>query len=139
MAKTLLYRLFGVGKIPWQLRSQLQLERVVLIDEGIAGSVTFLDFRAPGRYSSWRKQWFSGAIALTEARLVAQQYSNRAIDVPLTDERLRSMRFAVEAGSTLVVAFDASLFHQDWSGTIEYRFRTPMAQAFRDKLVSGPG
>jgi hypothetical protein len=139
MAKTLLYRLFGVGKIPWQLRSQLQLERVVLLDEGIAGSVTFLDFRAPGRYSNWRKQWFSGAIALTEVRLVAQQYSNRAIDVPLTDERLRRMKFSVEAGSTLVVAFDASLFHQDWSGTIEYRFRTEMAQAFLDKLVSGPG
>jgi hypothetical protein len=48
MAKTLLYRLFGVGKISWQLSSTLKVEGIVLLDEGISGSVTYLNFRAPG-------------------------------------------------------------------------------------------
>lgn len=136
MAKTLLYRLFGVGKIPWQLSSTLKIEGIVLLDEGISGSVTYLNFRAPGKYSNWRKVWFTGAIALTQARLVGLQYSNPVINVPVTDERLRSMRFSVEAGNTLVVAFDPALFHSDWSGTIECRFRTSQAESFLEKLVA---
>ncbi len=73
MAKTLSYRLFGVGKVPRQLSATLQSEGILLLDEGIAGSVTYLDFRAPGRRSNWRRQWFTGAIALTRVRLIAFQ------------------------------------------------------------------
>src|SRR2546430_14379501 len=80
MAKTLLYRLFGVGSVPRQLSATLQSEGIVLLDEGIAGSVTYLDFRAPGKRSNWRRQWFTGTIALTQVRLVALQYSNTAIN-----------------------------------------------------------
>jgi hypothetical protein len=47
MAKTLLYRLFGVGKIHGQLSATLQSEGVVLLDEGIPASVTYLDFARP--------------------------------------------------------------------------------------------
>ena len=137
MAKTLSYRLFGVGKVPRQLSATLQSEGILLLDEGIAGSVTYLDFRAPGRRSNWRRQWFTGAIALTRVRLIAFQYSNTAINVPVTDERMRSMRFSVEGETTLVVAFDPALFHDDWSGTMEYRFRTSQARAFMEKLMSG--
>jgi len=137
MTKTLLYRLFGVGKIPRQLSATLQSEGILLLDEGIAASVTYLDFRAPGKYSNWRRQWFPGAIALTQVRLVALQYSNMAINVPVTDERMRSLRFSVEEQTTLVIAFDPALFHNDWSGTMEYRFRTSQAQVFLEKLMSG--
>ena len=137
MAKTLLYRLFGVGKIPAQLSGELKSENVILLDEGIPGSVTYLDFRAPGKRSSWRRQWFTGAIALTQTRLVALQYANIGINVPVTDERIRQMRFSKEADDTLLVAFDPALFHNDWSGTIEYRFRSSQAQAFLEKLSRG--
>jgi hypothetical protein len=137
MTRPLSYRLFGVGKIPGQLSATLQSEGIVLLDEGIAASVTYLDFRAPGKRSNWRRQWFTGAIALTQVRLVALQYSTTAINVPADDERLRSMRFSVEEETTLVVAFDPALFHDDWSGTMEYRFRTSQAQAFMEKLMSG--
>ena len=134
MAKSLLYRLFGVGKIPAQLRAALQSEIIVLLDEGISGSVTYLDFRAPGKRFNWRRQWFTGAIALTETRLVALQYSSLIVNVPVTDERMQRMRFSAEDDTTLLAAFDPGLFHNDWSGTIEYRFHTSQARAFPQKL-----
>ena len=134
MTKSLLYRLFGVGKIPESLAAQLKGEGMLLSDEGIKGSVTYIDFRAPGKYSNWRRQWYTTAIALTEARLVALRNSQPIINVPLADERIRSMQFSLEKSDTLLVAFNAALFHQDWSGTIEYRFRTEQAQAILDKL-----
>ena len=134
MAKTLSYRLFGLGKIPEPLRRTLDGEGLLLMDEGIPGSVTYVDFRSPGRVASWKRQWFGGAIALTRVRLFALQYARTIIDVPLADERIRGMRFSLEAGTTLLVAFDAGLFHADWSGQIEYRFRTEQASAFLEKL-----
>ena len=134
MAKTLLYRLFGLGKVPAHLMATFNSEGILAFDEGIKGSVTYRDFRAPGKYSAWRRKWFTGSIILTKARLVALQSLSQAIDVPLTDKRIRSLRISVEKEDILLIAFDPSLFHPDWSGTIEYRFRTTEAEAFVEKL-----
>jgi len=128
MPKTLLYRLFGVGRMPQQWRAAIDPEGVVLRDEGIGGSVTYRDFSAPGKRFVWRKVAFSGSIALTKTRLLALQYANPAINVPLDDQRLKQMQFSVEGEDKLLVAFNANLFHSDWSGTIEYRFRTEQAR-----------
>ncbi|MET0753213.1 MAG: hypothetical protein ABWZ66_07560, partial [Pyrinomonadaceae bacterium] len=132
MSKSLLYRLFGIGKIPAQYQAILAGEGVVLSDEGVKGSVTYRNFRSPTRYSNWKRQWYPASIALTNSRLLAFAYSNPIIDVPLNDARFGQLQFSLEAAGTLLVAFDASLFHIDWSGTIEYRFRTTQAQAFLD-------
>jgi hypothetical protein len=134
MSKSILYRLFGIGKIPAQYQTALTGEGVILSDEGIKGSVTYRNFRSPTRYSNWKRQWYPASIALTNTRLLAFAYSNPIIDVPLTDERFRQMQFSLEDAGTLLVAFDASLFYDDWSGTIEYRFQTPQAQNLLDKL-----
>lgn len=134
MAKTFLYRLFGAGKVPAPLTAELKREGILLLDEGIRGSVTYLNFRSPGRYANWKRQWYTSAIVLTEIRLLALRHSNPIINVPLADERFHHMRFSLEAGDTLLVVFDAALFHSDWSGTIEYRFRTPQAQQFLNRL-----
>ena len=116
------------------LMAQLKSEGVLLMDEGLKGSVTYLDFRSPGRYTNWRRQWYTASIVLTQTRLLALRYTNETINVPLADERLRRLQISLEEGDTLCVAFDPSIFHDDWSGTIEYRFRTTQAQAFLDTL-----
>jgi hypothetical protein len=139
MAHTLLYRLFGVGRISAQWRTMLESEGLVLVDEGIAGSVTYRDFRAPGKRSAWRKVAFSGSIALTKIRLLALHYANPAINIPFDDERFKQLRISVEGEQTLLVAFDPSLFHNDWSGTMEYRFHTSQAQALFEILCERGG
>lgn len=134
MTKSLLYRVFGVGKIPESMAAQLKEEGLLLLDEGIKGSVTYLNFRSPGRYTNWRRQWYTASIALTQTRLLGLRFSQTIINVPLADERIGKMNFSLETSGALLVAFDAGLFHQDWSGKIEYRFRTMYGQAFLDKL-----
>ena len=137
MMKSLLYRLFGAGKIQEPLMAQLKSEGLLLMDEGIKGSVTYLDFRSPGRYSNWRRQWYTASIVLTRTRLLAFRYASEIINLPLADERLRRLQVSLEEGDTLCISFDPSIFHDDWSGTIEYRFRTPQAQAFIEALRAG--
>jgi hypothetical protein len=134
MAKTLLYRLFGLGKIPEQFRSTLNSEGLVLLDEGIKASLTYRDFRAPGKRFGWRRQWFTGCIALTKVRLVALQYSSQAINVPFDDERIRRLQISIEGDETLLISFDPNLFHPDWSGTMEYRFQSSQAKEFLERF-----
>lgn len=135
MKKTFLYRFFGLGKIPAQYASAISAEGVILSDEGIKGTITYLNFRSPQRISNWKRQWYTLAIALTNTRLLAFQYSIPAFDVLLADARFGELNFSVEDETILLIAFDASLFHSDWSGNLEYRFFTPYAQDFLGKLL----
>jgi hypothetical protein len=134
MTKSLFYRLFGIGKVPPQLAAQLNNEFTLILDEGSKGSVTHLDFRSPQRYANWKRQWFTGSILLTEARLVALRFSQIIVDVAYLDERIKQMNFSVDGAGELLISFDASLFRQDWSGRIEYRFQTAFSQAVLDRL-----
>jgi hypothetical protein len=134
MTKSLFYRLFGIGKVPPQLAAQLNNEFTLILDEGSKGSVTHLDFRSPQRYANWKRQWFTGSILLTEARLVALRFSQIIVDVAYLDERIKQMNFSVDGAGELLISFDASLFRQDWPGRIEYRFQTAFSQAVLDRL-----
>ena len=134
MRKTLGYKLFGMGKIPPALMTELQSELIEVSDEGIHGSVTTKNFRSPGKRENWRRIWFGGAIAVTGTRLVALQHSKFAINVPFFDDRFRLMNISLEPTDTILIAFDASLFHADWSGQIEYRYRTPLAPNLHEAI-----
>src|SRR6266480_2837346 len=116
MTRSLLYRLFGAGKISDPLLSQLQSEGLVALEEGVKGSATFRNFRKPGMRSFYRRQWCTASIALTKKRLFAQWYSNTIVDLPLDDKRIQAMHFSLEGSdSVFCIGFDASLFHRDWS------------------------
>lgn len=134
--KTILYRLFGVGKIREPFLSELKNEQIIASDEGVKSSITYKNFRAPGRYSNWKRRWFSGAVALTEKRLVLQQYSRPVINILLTDERFRRIKVSLEDQETLLFEFEPQLFLENSSGEIEWRARTPQARKIADALKS---
>ena len=135
MKKTLLYKLFKIGKMPAREASEIQSEGVILFDEGFKGTKTYINFRAPWRYSNWKRQWFTASIAHTETRFVAFQYALKMIDIPFSDERFRGLKFSIEDDGALLVAFDASLFLNDTTGDLEHRFYTPLAREFFTKLT----
>ncbi len=66
-----------------------------MLDEGISGSLTFRNFRAPGSFYGRRWSWFTGSLVLTRKRFVAFTFFprfNPIIDVQLDDERLAHLR-----------------------------------------------
>jgi hypothetical protein len=133
MGQTLLYRLFGLGKVPRRMLPALEQEGIVLIDEGISGSLLFRNFRAPGRRYSRKFSWFTGSVVLTQKRFAAftwYPYFNPIINVPLDDKRLKELDCSVKGEGTLCIRFDPSAFHEGWSGSIECRFSTPQARLY---------
>jgi len=134
MNKTILYRIFGLGKIPKDSVSQVHIEGIVLSEEGIGGSVTYRNFRAPGRYSGWQRSWFTGSLVLTRKHFLAFRYSKPVIGVAWDDERIKKLNCSLKSNNTLSIRFDASTFNDDWSGEIEVRFSTPRARSFLEKI-----
>ena len=132
--KTLLHRLFGFGKIPKALMPTLEDEGIVLLDEGVRGSVTFKNFRAPGKRYYRRRTWFTGSLVITGKRFAAFIHSKPIINVPLADPRIEELHCSLEDGGTLRVAFEAGAFHEGWSGSIECRFATAEAGEFSSRL-----
>ncbi|MFT3743629.1 MAG: hypothetical protein QM785_04965 [Pyrinomonadaceae bacterium] len=137
MKKALLYRLFGVGKLPPAAAQALASEDIVLSDEGIRSSLTYRNFRSPGRISSYRKVGLITSMAVTSKRLAAFSGTNAIIDVELTDPRIKQISLSIEPNGALLAAFDASLFHDDWSGDLEYRFKTPLSKQIIDQIGIG--
>ena len=128
--------LLGSGRLPVQVRALLAAEGVVLLDEALSGSITYRDYRAPGTYYSLRKVAVSGAIVVTNERLVVWAARGRIVDVPLRDP-LRDALMIVPTGQPpdgLTFRFDASAFSPDRSGTVEVYFRTAAAPAVRQLL-----
>lgn len=135
MATSILHRLFGWGGIPVRERATLEREGIVLSEEGVGGSITFRNFRAPGKRYSWRKSGYVGSVVLTQQRLVGFGFSKPLVNVPLDDPHLAKLEIAAEGDAVLCIAFDAADFDAQQSGRIECRWRTPQARLFADRLT----
>jgi len=134
--KSWFYKLFGVGKLRESLLTELENERIVSSDEGLKSSITYLNFRAPGRYSNWKRRWIAGAFVLTEKRLILQQFSQPVINILLTDERVKKMKISGEADDVLLFSFEPNLFLENSTGQIEWRFRTNQARTIANAILA---
>ena len=134
MKKSLLYRLFGFGKISKELLTELKDEDIKLMDEGLKGSVTYKNFKAPGKYFSWKKQWYITSIITTNKRIIGLRGRKFIINIPFADVRIKEVNFSLDEANNLIVSFDPSLFNDDCSGQVEYKFASEQAKNIVDKL-----
>ncbi|MBW1982393.1 MAG: hypothetical protein JRJ12_14350 [Deltaproteobacteria bacterium] len=134
MKKTILYRLFKIGRIPKELRPVLAAEGVLVCDEGIAGCITTRDFRALGKRCKYRLTGFSGFLAIRRRRLIAYAYWQRLINVQFEDGKLSAIHAKLINRNRLELSFESSIFHEDCSGRIALRFKTLRAHEFYDVI-----
>lgn len=132
-----LLRLSGSGRLPTDGCRLVESDRDSFTAESIVGSITFRNFRSPGRYSSWRRQWFLGSLAVTNNRIVAYRQRSRLVNIPFDDPRIGQMEFSGQNQDCLSIRHDASLFHPSWTGDIEIRFTTIDAQYMLSLIESG--
>lgn len=141
MLRSLLARLWGLGSIPAELRGALQAEGIELLEESCWGSVTFRNYRAPRRYSSWRRKGVLAALALTPRRLVIAASRELLLDLPYASPAFASLRVAHEPGQ-LTVEFAAADLYADRRGEVAIRLSTPRAAEIEARLrahgLAGP-
>jgi hypothetical protein len=136
MKKTLLYRLFGLGKIPRQMLPMIESEGIVVADEGIGGWFITKHVNGPGRRYRNRAEGFSGCLVVTKKRILCYTYGKRQINISVDDPRVSELQVTLPRAETLSIAFESSVFREDWRGVMEFRFNTERAQLFHDVLKS---
>lgn len=128
--------LFGPGQLPEDLRAALTAEGLVLLDEGLPGTITYRGRRAGGRRSSWTKDPTIGAIAVTGRRLVVWAGHSKHIDVLLADPRRTAIQISAQRRGRLCFAFDAGAFDPAHTGRVELRLRPADAARVTELLAS---
>jgi len=127
-------KLAGAGRLSDNLRAALTAEGLLLLEEGLAGSITYRSYRAPGSRSSLRKEATSGAIAVTTQRLVIWAGGGKSIDIPLHHPFRAALKVSIEQPGRICFSYDAGRFRPDRSGTVEVRLRTAQATRIADLL-----
>lgn len=134
MLKAIFHRFLGAGTLPAPIRSALEAEGIDVLEEKIRATITFRNYKAPGRRSSWRREWFAGTLALTARRILAYRGAQPLVDIPYDHPTIKQVRFALEKQDCLCISFEASTFHADRSGMIEVRFFTPQAPSIVTRI-----
>jgi hypothetical protein len=122
--------LLGDGTLTPQLRAELEAEGLVLIEEGLRGSVRYKRFRAHGRRHHGKITGERIALALSEERFVVYCRSGRVklIDTSFSNPRLSMLDVSLRGDDRVVTRVDYDRAGvPNVSGEITIHARTPNA------------
>jgi hypothetical protein len=126
--------LLGSGRLPAELRAVVAAEETLVLEEGLTGSVTYRHFKAPGQRANWRKEAVSGAIAVTDVRLVVWAGRFKHIDVPHDHPLRAGIEVGADRPDRICFSYDAGAGNPSRSGRVEVKLRTPRAAHAADLL-----
>jgi hypothetical protein len=131
--------LLGSGRFSPELRSALESEGLVTIEEELSGSVRYRRFKAPGKRFHGKVTLERLALGISERRLALYCRSGRVklIDSAFSEPRFNGVQISLLEGETVSIRIDYDrLDVPDVSGEIEIRAKTPNAATIVDHLQS---
>ena len=131
--------LLGNGTLKPKLRAALESEGVVLIEEGLTGSIRYANFRAPGKRFKGKITGECFGLGISERRLAVYCRSGRVklIDQPFTEPRLSALDVSLEGEDkvALRIDFDRGVVPKV-SGQMTISAKTPNAAKVVEELSS---
>jgi hypothetical protein len=100
--------LLGSGKLRRGVRTELESEGLVLLEEGLRGTIRYERFRAPGKRFDGKVVAVRMAIGVSERRLVIYGgwFGSELVDSPFDSPRFEAAEFTVEGGDTFSLRID---------------------------------
>jgi hypothetical protein len=126
MAGDLLHRLFGGGNITAALDRELAGERILFESEPTRSVKTFSG-RVPGLRSAGSKNWFRGAFAVTDRRVVAFGRGAKIVDVGYDMQTDGPARLTL-ASDGLHVVWDMDRVHPACRGQMELHVKAEVPE-----------
>lgn len=136
MSKSLLYRWFGLRKVPARTRARLVNEGIVFDEEGTSCALSYKSFRGP-RNASWRG-WEGGAVAtlvVTQRTFYAQLPYMLLCDRPI-EEAVQHLELELGDGAELVMKFGVEALFERATGQLTCYWRTENAATIFGHLRS---
>ena len=127
----------GNGKLDPKVRAALESEGLVLVEEGLRGSVRYKRFRAPGRRHHGKVTGERIALSISEERFVVYCRSGTValVDSAFTNPRLGAVDVALQGSDSVSIRIDydrAGL--PKISGEVTIFVSTPNAATIVDQL-----
>ena len=129
--------LLGNGSIRPKLRAALESEGLVLIEEGLPGSVRYHRFKAPGKRFHGKVTAERLGLAVSEERFVVYCRSGRGklVDTPYSDPRLDMLDVELQDEDRVVIRIDYDKGDvAKISGQIAIHATTPSAPKIVEEL-----
>jgi hypothetical protein len=123
---TLRYKLFGIGKLPDEMRAAVEKEGVLHVYEGVPVAYAFSG-KLPGlAVGGTNTRSYSGALALTKRRIVGTlsvipKVAGRAIDHEWTAAGSGALKVTIDASGVLL-AVDLADVDPEWSGHLSLHY-----------------
>jgi hypothetical protein len=131
--------LLGNGTLKPKLRAALESEGVVLIEEGLVGSIRYSNFKAPGKRFKGKITGACFGLGISEQRLAVYCRSGRVklIDQPFTEPRLSAIDVLLDGDErvALRIDFDRGVVPKV-SGQMTISAKTPNAAKVVDELTA---
>ena len=129
--------LLGNGTIRPELRAALESEGLVLIEEGVPGSVRYRHYQAPGKRFHGKVTAERLGRAISEQRFVVYCRSGRGklVDTPYSNPRLGMLDVELEDDDRAIVRIDYDKADEpNVSGQIAIHAKTPSAARIVEEL-----
>ena len=68
--------------------------------------------------------------------MVCYTYWKQQINISVGDPKISLLYIELIKPQTIAISFESSMFHDDWQGVIEFRFKTEKVQDFHDALTA---
>ena len=131
--------LLGKGTLKPSLRADLESEGLVLIEEGLVGSIRYSNFKAPGKRFKGKITGECFGLGISERRLAVYCRSGRVklIDQPFTEPRLSALDVSLDGEDRFAVRidFDRGVVPKV-SGQMTITARTPSARRIVEELTA---
>ena len=134
--------LLGNGTLKPGLRAALESEGLVVLEEGLTGSIKYSHFKAPGKRFNGKVTGECFGLGISERRLALYCRSGRVklIDQPFTEPRLSAIDVSVDDNDRVALLIDYDRVDvPKVSGQMTIRARTPNATMVVEELNSRLG
>jgi hypothetical protein len=132
----------GNGTLSPAVRAKLESEGLVLVEEGLPGSVRYRHFKAPGRRFHGKVTAVRVGLGISEERIAIYCRSGRSklVDTLFSEPRLSAVEFALEGTDevSIRIDFDRGVVPKV-SGQMEIRFSSPNALSIVEELRTRAG
>lgn len=129
--------LLGNGTLKPSLRAALESEGIVLIEEGLPGSIRYANFKAPGKRYRGKITGECFGLGISEQRLAVYCRSGRVklIDQPFTEPRLSAIDVSLDGEERVALRIDFDRAEvPKVSGQMTISARTPNAARVVEEL-----
>jgi len=127
VGKSILYRWFGLRKVPAETRTRLTNEGIVFDEEGTSCALSYRKFRGPRNYSG--RGWESGAVGtlvITQRTFYVQFPYMILCDRPI-EEAVRHLELELKGPAKLVMKFGVEELFERATGQLACYWRTENA------------